>query len=548
MLRKPERSEQPAPCMCTCPSGTDIRGWIGLIAQRQKLGLSENAVLEEAWRKVVDVNPFPATMGRICPHPCESACNRRDKDGAVSINALERFLGDWALERRIPLEKLEESQQPESVGVIGAGPSGLSFSYQMARRGYQVTVYERHPRPGGMLRYGIPVYRLPEDVLDGEIQRILDLGVKLKAGVKIGRDISAVEIKQQHEILYMGIGAQQGKRLGVRGETDQTVWTGTRYLAAVNSDEQVDLGKRVVVIGGGDVAVDSARAARRIGAEVTILYRRTRAEMPAIARDVEDALLEGIKIDYLVTPVEIVKNGDRGLRIVVRRMELGEPDESGRRRPVPVPGTDYEIPVDSVITAISQQPDWEGLEALIDSSRGAGIDGVAKLGETLWAGGDMLGLNIASRAIFHGRHAAEHAHSQHRGLLNLARDCRRPISSDRIKQDYYPNKAPSPIPRRPSQEWLVKPTVEINQCISRKQFFEEASRCFSCGLCFGCEQCWMYCNPAGYSRAEEPRPGVYYSFARDECEGCGKCIELCPCGYLHLASNETSSTGPAHGA
>jgi NADPH-dependent glutamate synthase beta subunit-like oxidoreductase len=249
-LRQPEQLQQVPPCRANCPGGSDIRGWVTTIAQRKKLGLTDAEAYGLAWRRIVSVNPFPAVMGRICPHPCESGCNRIGKDEAVSVNQMERFIGDWALRAGLKLARLEADRKPESIGVVGAGPAGLSFAYQMARRGYPVTVYERYPKAGGMLRYGIPVYRLAEEVLDAEIQRILDLGVELELNTRIGRDISFERLESRHPIIFLGIGAHKGQLLGVPGEAGTGLWTGTEYLSRINQGEAVSLGRRVVVIGG----------------------------------------------------------------------------------------------------------------------------------------------------------------------------------------------------------------------------------------------------------------------------------------------------------
>ncbi len=361
---RPRQVEKQPPCQVGCPTSGDIRGWIGTIAQRSKTGLSLDEAYEQAWRMITDVNPFPSVLGRVCPHPCESHCNRSALDEPLAINAMERFLGDWAIAANLPLTRLHDESSSEWIGVIGAGPSGLSFAYQMARRGYRVTVYEQREQAGGMLRFGIPDYRLPPAILDAEIQRILDFGVELHLATGVGRDIAFDELKARHSNLYIGVGAQQGRPLGVPGEEGPSVWTGTDYLNRVNCGEAVDLGQRVVVIGGGNTAVDAARAARRSGASVTIHYRRSREEMPAIEHEVEEALEEGVEISLLVSPVRLVREANELRALVACRMQLGEPDASGRRRPLVIADSEFEIPVDSVIAAVSQAPDIDGLNGL----------------------------------------------------------------------------------------------------------------------------------------------------------------------------------------
>ena len=531
-LVRPQQLEKVPPCRAGCITGGDIRGWIAVLAQHGNFGLSKPEAWSRAWRMVAEVNPFPATLGRICPHPCEAECNRRTADGAVAINAMERFLGDWALQERLPLPRLPQDKTPESIGVIGAGPAGLSFAYQMARRGYRVTVYEREEKPGGMLRYGIPRYRLPENILDAEIARILELGIELRLGTAIGKNIQPERIKASHDVLFLGIGAGNGLELGIPGEQGAGAWTGIEYLWRFNGREPLELGENVAVVGGGNTAVDAARAALRGGARVTMLYRRTRAEMPAIAREIEDALAEGVAVTFLAAPAEIKRADGKVRAVVVQRMALGEPDSSGRRRPLPVPGSEYELPADSVVAAISQEPDWDGLAEL--NGRGAWaqatLDG--RFGEAMWAGGDVLGLGLAGLAIAQGRRAAEAVHAKLRGLQALGTPQRPALPATQIRADYYSASTPASVRQRPVAERLARPETEVNEAISEEEFLKEASRCFSCGSCFGCEHCFMYCNARGFARLPAPKPGAYFALSLDNCEACRKCIELCPCEFL----------------
>jgi NADPH-dependent glutamate synthase beta subunit-like oxidoreductase/Pyruvate/2-oxoacid:ferredoxin oxidoreductase delta subunit len=532
---RPRQAEKAAPCQGGCANCGDIRGWIGTVAQRDKMGLSREEAYARAWRIITEVNPFPATLGRICPHPCEEHCNRAGLDEPLAINAMERFLGDFAIRAGLPLGRDEEARQEERIGVVGAGPSGLSFAYQMARRGYRVTVYDARERAGGMLRYGVPDYRLPQDVLDAEIQKILDLGVELKLGVKVGKDISLEELRSRHSSLYLGIGAQQGQVLSLPGGEGPGVWSGTEYLGRINRGEPVAVGARVIVVGGGNTAIDSARCARRGGAEVTILYRRSREEMPAIAHEIDDALEEGVALLLLTAPVAIGRSAEGRLETVrVQRMQLGEPDASGRRSPVPVEGSAYDLMADTVIMAVSQLPALEGLEAVDHRGNWLIADAHGAVGENLLAGGDALGLGIAGNAIVQGRRAAEALHARlcDSREADAAEAARPEIHGDKVRFATKPGSAAVRVPMLPAQERVQLGMVEVAGTVNEEQFLAEVERCYSCGSCFGCEQCFMYCTAGCFTRLEEPRPGFYFSLNLDACQECGKCIEVCPCGFL----------------
>lgn len=534
---RPAQAEKSPPCQANCPNCADIRHWIGVVAQRDKIGLSLTDAYTHAWQTITDVNPFPSVLGRVCPHPCESNCNRSTLDEPLAINAMERFLGDWALSQGLPLRRLEEDGPPrESIGVIGAGPSGLSVAYQLARRRYRVTVYERRSKPGGMLRYGIPDYRLPPDILDAEIQRILDLGVELKLETQIGLDVTIDALRARHDALYLGIGAQKGRGLDIPGATGPSVWQGTEYLRRVNSGETVDLGRRVVVVGGGNTAMDAARTARRTGADVTILYRRSRAEMPAIPQEIAEALEEGVTLELQAAPVRIEHDQDRLRSLIAARTALGPADASGRRRPVDIPDSDFAIPVDAVIAAVSQEPDTSGFEMLMADGSRLAPDARGALDSDIWAGGDVLGLGIAARAIVQGRLAAEALHARLRRLPPSESDVRRPAGPKEILTEFHDRK-PAVHPERlaPSAR-LASQSAEVTTGIGEQEFLAEVSRCFSCGSCFGCQQCAMFCTAHCFTRLDKAEPGMYFSLSLDQCEECGKCVAVCPCGYLELAS------------
>ena len=545
---RPQAVKKHPPCSKTCPSGNDIRGWLTAIALREKTGKSLEDALDEAFMIEMETNPMPSIMGRVCPHPCEEGCNRGEKDGAVGINSVERFIGDKAIERGLKPPTVEGGPYDEKIAVVGSGPSGLSCAYQLVRRGYKVTMFESLPKPGGMLRYGIPEYRLPRDIIDAEYQRVFDMGVEFKPNTTIGKDISFDELREQFDAVFVGIGAHQGRKLGCPGEDGSGVYTGTEFLREANAGNSPEVGSHVIVIGGGDTAIDAARVtlrlghdaagvARREGAAVTILYRRTREEMPAIEREIEEALEENIRIEYLAAPAKIIRD-DSGkvVKMAIQHMELGEPDDSGRRRPVPIEGKITEINCDTVITAVSQSPDTDSLGAFNDTGW-MEVDEFGKTGvDKVWSGGDNVNLGLATISIGQGRMAAKGIHAAMRGE-KPAPDVHGPdIGPERILMDVDVYNAPPRAERdvMSPEERLANPAAEIDKGLSDEAALAEASRCFSCGNCFGCERCWMYCTPACFAKVTEPEPGHFLKIKLDTCNGCKKCSEECPCGFLDM--------------
>ena len=385
-----------------------------------------------------------------------------------------------------------------------------------------------------MLRWGIPGYRLPDAVLDAEIRRILDLGVELRCGVKVGRDVTLGELRQHHDAVYVALGAQQGVRLGVDGEDASNVFSGVDFLNRFHHGERLDLGRDVVVIvvGGGDTAIDAARVSKRLGANVTILYRRTRAEMPAISEEVDEALKEGVRIEFLAAPVGFRKEGDRVVAMRAIRMELGEPDASGRRRPVPIAGSEYEIPATAVISAVSQAPDAGGFDPLVEGKGWIPVaaDGATRLAG-VWAGGDVVNLDLVTTAIGHGRRAAE---AIERAFLSTApvADPRQVIHTDRMQLDHYAKaERLAPVSIDVAVRFATADR-EVNPGLTVDQAFQESQRCMSCGYCFDCEKCWMYCQDQAV--AKPAAKGGLYSFKLQNCTGCSKCKDVCPCGFIDM--------------
>ncbi len=521
------------PCSDGCPNHTDIRGIITTIAQAEKNGITYDQAFERAFSLVTEKNPLPAVCGRVCPHLCETRCNRAHLDAPASINCLERFVGDFALEKCLPLKRLTEERHPEKIAVIGSGPAGLSCAYQLARRGYSVTVFEAFPKAGGMLRYGIPTYRLPRNVLDAEISRILSLGIELRCNTAVGKEVAYEDLRRDYAAIFVGIGAHKGMRLGVPGEDATNVLSGVEFLHRVNAGERLDVGHDVVVVGGGDTAVDAARVAVRLGAKTTILYRRTIQEMPAVKQEVEESEREAVEITFLAAPQAVVTENGRATGLTCLRMELGEPDKSGRRRPVPIPGSEFFVGASTIIAAISQESDFTGLESFRGDRGGIPVD---VQGETAvpgtFAGGDILELGIVTTAIFHGRRAAETIHARLRGGSSETFTLSPVITHDKMRLDFYPKQPRAETATVPVTERFQDPDREVNLGLTQEQVIAEAKRCMSCGLCFQCDNCWKYCQDQAVVKPFET--GQMYRFKLEFCQGCKKCAEECPCGYIEM--------------
>jgi NADPH-dependent glutamate synthase beta subunit-like oxidoreductase/Pyruvate/2-oxoacid:ferredoxin oxidoreductase delta subunit len=518
------------PCSGGCPSGADIRGWLTTIAQAEAYGRTNEEAYRIAWHIITDRNPFPAVCGRVCPYPCEDACNRRLKDGAVAINALEQFIGDFGIAHGLKLPRLTSGKHTEAIAVIGAGPAGLSCAYQLARRGYPVTVFEAFSRPGGMLRYGIPKYRLPRDVLDAEIQRILDLGVVLQCNAVIGSNVSLSQLRGEYKAVFVGIGAHRGIELRIPGEDAPNVYTGTEFLNRANSGEEVRVGGKVLVIGGGDTAIDSARVGKRLGADVTILYHRSRSEMPAIKPEIDGALEEGVDIRFLTAPVEVLRQSGQAVGLRCISMDLGAPDASGRPRPVPRAGSEFDLEATTIIAAISQQPNLNGLDVVRNGAQWIETQNAAVPEmEGVFAGGDGVQLGLVTTAIAQGRFAAEAIDAWINGKT-IDRPVPAPcIGPDRVKLDWY-----KPAERHERTHVPVQqrsPDTEVQLGLAEAGALDEAKRCMSCGMCMDCETCWMYCTNNCFAKLPK---GEHYKVKMELCNGCKKCADACPCGYIEM--------------
>ena len=606
------------PCQGSCPSGEDIRSYLNIVRGVEKPP-KDVTWQEYAWRRLTEANPLPSVMGRVCPAPCESGCNRNQVEDFVGINSVEHFLGEWAIEHGLKFVA-PEHKTGKTVAVIGGGPAGLSTAYQLALKGHAVTIFDERAELGGMMRYGIPGFRTPRDVLDAEIQRILDLGVQARMNTRIGTDITLEEIQQQFDAVFLGMGAQSGRPLPVEGADAPNVVTATAFLKAFNDGRLQHVGQRVVVVGGGDTSIDVATVARRLGHidqtheadrpelaiagdtgyaahDAAMLSRRQGAEvtltsvfavekMQASKHEVEHALGEGITIRGSMVPLAVVVGADgraTGLKVAQCEAKL----VGGRLEIKPVEGTEEVIEADLIVSAIGQAVDFTGLEALNNGKGAINADKNYQVaGQTgMFCGGDVIRPHLLTTAIGHGAIAAE---GIHRFLQGEALDKRPKIdvhSFDLMRKlvekglpvgtieeplrgtdkstgavHNFDNRSDRyVIPHKDlflghfnyternkrkvvslSAEEALSNFEERMLPLLEAQAQAEAKRCMSCGLCFECDNCVVYCPQTAVFKVKKSQSttGRYVDTDYNKCIGCHICHDVCPTGYIQMGLGE----------
>ncbi len=521
-LQEPVYVNSIPPCNHACPAGENIQAW---------LDKAQAGQFEEAWRILVESNPMPSIHGRVCYHPCESACNRQHVDDSVSIHAVERFLGDLALEKGWE-PKVNAEPTGKKVLVVGAGPSGLSAAWHLALKGHEVEIRDAGPMAGGMMRFGIPAYRMPRDILDGEVNRIVKLGVKLTLNHKVENVMTEKE-EGGFDAVFMAIGAHVGKHVDIPARDSGAVLDAVSYLASVEKGEAPKLGRRVAVYGGGNTAMDAARTAKRMGAEeAMIIYRRDREHMPAHEFEAIEAESEGIKINWLRTIREIDST--------TFQVEVMEVDENGRPQPT---GEIETLEADSLVLALGQNVDTSLLENIPGIE--VGWDGVVEVSENMmtgadgiFAGGDMVPSDrTVTIATGHGKKAASHIDAWLNGT-SWSKESKQPtVTFDKLHLNYLTD-AQQREQISISPEQRTEDFREVTAGLSAKEALYEAARCYSCGNCFECDGCYGACPENAIIKLGT---GKGYAVRYDLCTGCRACFLQCPCHAIEMVQTEAAS-------
>jgi len=532
---------QAPPCTAECPAGENIRGY-----QRFLNGVDKSAdPWRSAWETLVDANPFPAVMGRICPHPCQSACNRGYHDESVAINAVEHAIGNYGIEAGLKLPGAGPDTG-KRVAVIGGGPAGLSAAYQLRRKGHAVTLFDANEKLGGMVLYGIMGYRVDRRVLEAEIARIIELGVETRMGVRVGRDVSLEQLEAEFDAVFVGVGAQSGRSLPVPGFAGTAGVTNAidflRNYEVLGDD--IPVGRRVLVIGDGNVAMDVARLALRLGSEAAVISGVPREDMACFGNEFDDAVREGAVMHYMSGTVEVLRGADGARGLLCSTMIRKQKGEEGWNSPVPFmryksSGETFEIEGDMVVAAIGQGTDMQGFESIVNGSPWLRVDRSFRIAgrEKLFGGGDAIKVDLITTAVGHGRKAAASIDAFLKGEPMPEQGYRDVTKVQKQDILYF---LPSPQSKRRSLEpaEVVGNHEELLVALSPEATKGESERCMSCGLCFDCKQCVSFCPQEAISRFRDNPAGekVYTNYSK--CVGCHICALVCPSGFIQMGMGD----------
>jgi NADH-quinone oxidoreductase subunit F len=514
------------PCNNACPSGEKIQGYLDLILgllERSELSLdtrdSKDIVqpsivgsksflqlptinqlpnldnLRKAWELLTGDNPFPAVCGRVCFHPCEQSCNRGDYDEPIAIHHIERFIGDAGISRGFKW-KLPRINKSSKIAIIGGGPAGLSCAYHLRRLGYQATIFESDNKLGGLLSQGIPGYRLPQNIVRAEINRIIKSGVKVRLNTRIGKDYNFSKLVSEYNAVFIAIGAHHERKLNIAGEDNPSVIPALKLLHSLSLKRKINIGQRVGIIGGGNAAMDAARSVLRAGKKPIIIYRRTENEMPAIPDEIHEAKEEGIEFIFLAAPERIIIRHNKIVALECIRMKLGPADKSGRRKPIPINNSGFRIKLDTIIPAIGEEVDISFLPSALkteDNRIRVGDDGISTSEKNIFSGGDAVtGPKTIVEALGAGKKAALVIHSYVTKKKSLKHHIQRTIAYKDLNIDYLEHKAmiqPTKLPLSLRSNSFT----EVCKGYNIQQVSEEAARCFNCGGCRTCLECELHC-------------------------------------------------------
>jgi len=559
---RPRYIDQIPACQAGCPTANNIEAWIRLLEQGKK---------EEAWEKATLENPFPGIMGRVCFHPCEDNCNRKELGGSISIKMLERVLAD-SVGPNPAAPKPFRPHTKRRIAIVGSGPAGLACAYHLTRLGHKAVIMDRSPKAGGLLRYGIPEYRLPKEILDIDIERLKKMGVEFRLGKAVQNAAEMQTLRQDYDAVFLAVGAHKSRAMGIPDEKTDGVMPGLVFLDFTAQGKAPPLGKTVLVIGGGNTAIDAARTVKRMGSDVTILYRRTRHEMPAFEAEVEDALSEGIKIEFLILPKRVVTKNGKVVELLCDRAVLGEPDESGRRKPVAIANSELTFNAQTILCAIGEDIETVIIPSALPIEKGALATKMG--GQTEWhnifAGGDFINQpRTAVDALAAGKRSAiaidcyfrkeafetvfqkirigDSLSVRMEDYLHHLDGEKMPEKEQEVVQKnkiamftdlncaYFWESKTNPYPMRPATERFGhRPFAEILLAPPKETIENELSRCFHCGRCTQCDNCYIYCPDIAIGKI-----GGGYAFDLNYCKGCGVCVHECPRAAMELIEEPT---------